>query len=587
MLHDHDYTCVFFFVNYNPLVTTCRLPSECERKLTARGIACSPDNLARLAQFCASSVRPSAVPWAFSGTAAVPIPPGAVSTTVERSLVTWAMATATDWSWYQEPVNHGWRPEQHSILERVNRLRQDGIGLLEASTGIGKTRVFAYVAACLSDQVRVVIAVPTLAVAAQWRENWPRFSDEPLAEVWGKAHYGEDEKLATDAQTTALESAAQARVVMCTHQMIPKVLEHSAGNSLLLVDEAHLLSAAMASLAGTFFPASALGQWVQRWCDQQTLPGTEDEEIEVAGRMRELIIHRLVPKQEWRHAWRASIITRQGSEPLVWVRHANSVSEVLQRMWSRTARAVLFSGTLSWLSASGLRSTHHLARRLEIPAGRIQDMGRVRPAWRDEGVTVLRPARHTASDKKMWLGAYRGREEQWWPEVASALLAIRKRPGKSLILLNSYADVEGIRAAMGRVAGVVTSKKGESVSEGLKALARKGAWCWLATGAAWTGMDTSIDLQRVVVVKLPLPDPHAMRLLAHPHDAVFDAVCRFRQGVGRLVRSSGREGLEIIVLDGRINDPSARWKSICQPFMQILGDDFEHHAVLDFQPHAD
>ena len=563
---------------------SCRLPSECERKLIARGIACTPDNLARLAQFCASTVLPTAVPWSFVEGASVALADDAIPKSVERSLVTWAMAKTTDWSWYQEPVVYAWRPEQKVIMERVARLRTHAIGLLEGSTGIGKTRAFASIAATASAHTRVVIAVPTLAVGNHWRQAWPLFSTEPICEVWGKAQYGGDDKIASAAQANALENAANSCSVLCTHQMIPKVLEHCASSSMLFVDEAHLLSASMASLAGQFFPASALGKWVLRWCDQQTLPGTDDEEIEVSGRMRQLIVQRLAPERDWQLAWRASIITRQDSEPLVWIRHANSANEVLTRMWEHTQSAVLFSGTLSWLSAAGLRSTHHLARRLCIPAERLQDLGRVRPEWRDEGVTVLRPERHTASDKKMWLGAYRGREEQWWPEVACALVALRKRPGKSLVLVNSYADIEGIRTAMGRVAGVVASQRGDGVEEGLKALAKKSSWCWLATGAAWTGMDTTMALQRVVIVKLPLPDPHAMRLLAHPHDAVFDAVSRFRQGIGRLVRSAGGQGLEIIVLDGRVNDPSPRWRSICQPFMQVLGDDFENHETLDLAP---
>lgn len=498
--------------------------------------------------------------------------------------MTWALSTAPDWSWYTAPTTHPWRPEQKRLIERANGLRETGIGFLEGSTGIGKTRAFSFLAATAAAHLRVVIAVPTLAVGDHWRETWPLFSAEALSEVWGKAQYGDDDEFVSGRQAAALSIAANSNMVLCTHQMLPKVLEATSSSSMLFIDEAHLLSASIGSLAGNFFPASALGKLVLRWCDQQTLPGTDAEEIEVTGRMRELIIHRLVPEKDWKLSWRASIITRQDSEPLVWIRHANSVGEVFARLWKHTARAILFSGTMSWLSAAGVRSTHHLARRLGIPPDRLQDLGRVRPEWRDDGVTVLRPKRHTTDNAKMWLGAYRGREEQWWPEVASALITLRKRPGKSLVLVNSYSDIDGIRSAMGRVAGVVTSQRGDGVDVGLKALAKKSSWCWLATGAAWTGMDATVELQRVVIVKLPLPDPHAMRLLAHPHDAVFDAVSRFRQGIGRLVRTAGRQGLEIIVLDGRINDPSPRWRSICQPFMQVLGDEFEQHATLDLEP---
>lgn len=565
-------------------MTTCRLPLESHRKLAAHGIACTPENLARLAQFCSSRIAPSAAPWTFAPHIAVPLPAGAAASQTERSLVAWAMARETDWSWNQTIPAHAWRPEQQTILARSSTLRPGAIGVLEASTGVGKTRAYAAMAAAESANTRIVIAVPTLAVGRQWQEAWKLFSASALTEVWGKSQYGDDVKVAAERQAHALDACAMSSTVLCTHQMIPKALAASQADNMLFVDEAHLLSASITSLAGQFYPASALGQWIQRWSDQQTLPGTDTEEIEVSGRMRELIIRRLVPEPARQHQWRASIITRQDSEPLVWIRHATSTDAVLASLWEQTGRAILFSGTLSWQTCAGVRSIQHLARRLAIPAERLQDLGRVRPEWRDEGVTVLRPAAHMAADKKPWLGAYRGREEQWWPEAARALLTLRMRPGKTLVLANSYADIEGVRAAMGRVAGVVASQRGESIDEGIKALGRKAAWCWLATGAAWTGMDATVGLQRVVVLKLPLPDPHAMRLLAHPQDAVFDAVSRFRQGVGRLVRAAGGQGLEIIVLDGRINDPSPRWRRICQPFMQVLGEDFEHHETLDISP---
>lgn len=549
----------------------------------ARGIALSEGNLTQLAAFCFAHYSSNAAPWAFTADVQVTMPAGASAKGLESALVTWAMAKDTDWSWHETTPEYPWRAEQQNLIDLVAGIRPDSIAMVEGGTGIGKTRAFAHIAAQAKQSMRVIIAVPTLAVAAHWREDWALFSPTPLCEVWGKGQYGEDLLDASEKQATALLNAGAADAVLCTHQMIPKVLESNPGNNLLLVDEAHLLSASLSGLAGHFYPSSVLGQWVQRWCEQQTLPGTDDGEIEVGGRMRDLIVHRLVPEHERGLTWRASIITRQDEEAIVWVRHANSVNTLLAQMWQNAKQALLFSGTLSWQSSAGVRSTHHLIRRLSIPEGRAEDLGRVRAPWRDQGVTVLRPERRVAQDKKMWLGAYRGREENWWPEAAQALIALRKRPGKTLVLMNSYADIEGIRSAMGKVAGVVASGRGESIEIGMKQLARKNSWCWLATGAAWTGMDATVPLQRVVVVKLPLPDPQAMRLMATPQDAVFDAVCRFRQGVGRLVRSAGRQGLEIIVLDGRINDPSPRWRSICQPFLQVLGDEYEEHGVLNVE----
>lgn len=497
-------------------------------------------------------------------------------------MVSWALAPVTDWEWLDPPSSQDWRPEQLILLEQVAELREGAIGLFEGGTGIGKTRAFAWFAT--QQQARVVIAVPTLAVGDQWTQAWKLFCNEPLAQAWGKSNYGDDDALATQLQAQALEQAGQAKAVLCTHQMIPKVLEASNAPSILLVDEAHLLSAAMAGLAGQFVPAAAMGPWITRWCNQQTLPGTEEEEIELGGRMRELVVRRLIAQHELDKPWRASIVTRQGAEPLVWLRHSESTDLVMQKVWALVSQAVLFSGTLSWQTYAGHRTLAHQARRLCIPTERLQDLGRVRAPWRDEGVTVLKPPRAKGADGKPWLGAYRGREATWWPEAARALLSLKGRGGRSLVLANSYADIAGIHEAMGRVSGLVVGSSEVSIAEQLKQLARKGSWCWLATGAAWTGMDSSVALQRVVITKLPLPDPQAMRLLAHPQDAIYDAVARLKQGVGRLVRAAGGSDLEIIILDGRINDPSPRWRTICQPFLQVLGDEFETHEVLPWSP---
>ncbi|WP_175518587.1 helicase C-terminal domain-containing protein [Paracidovorax wautersii] len=522
------------------------------------------------------------MPWKFAPGLIATIPEGSTPAAVERALASWALTAATDWTWIDPPSAIDWRPEQRILLDQVAELRRDAIGMLEGGTGIGKTRAFAWLASA-ADQ-RVVIAVPTLSIGSQWIEAWKLFCDAPLAQAWGRSHYSDNEALAIELQDQALQAAGAARAVLCTHQMIPKVLEAASSPSMLLVDEAHLLSASMAGLAGKFVPAAVLGPWITRWCNQQTLPGADDEEIELGGRMRELVVRRLVPQPEQHQTWRASVVTRQGGEPLLWVRHAGSVDTVLQQLWARVSQAVLFSGTLSWQTYAGVRTLQHQARRLAIPAARLQDLGRVRAEWRDEGVTVLRPAREQGVDGKAWLGAYRGREEIWWPEAADAILDFKGRGGKTLVLANSYADIAGIAEAMGKTTGVVVAEKGMPMDEQAKKFARKTAWCWLATGAAWTGMDTNVPLQRVVITKLPLPDPQAMRLLAHPQDAVYDAVARLRQGVGRLVRAAGGTGLEIVIMDGRINDLRPRWRTICQPFMQVLGEEFETHGIFVRSP---
>lgn len=541
--------------------------------------------LGRLAKFCLESVAPKTSAWRFMDGVELTTPSGKSPSSIENAMHTWALSPARSWDWLQTRTTLDWRPEQVELLQRLDRLRSDAIGLLEGGTGIGKTRAMAFHAHAASAQRRTVIAVPTLAIGAQWQETWKLFCDQPMEMVWGRSNYSEDEALAEDLQEQALESASQAPAVLCTHQMIPKVLERSGTPSHLYVDEAHLLHASLASLAGVFMPVAAAGKWLVRWCDQQLPNSGEEVEVELSGRMREIIIHRLLPSQRHAEPWQVSVLGRPNGAPVIWLRHENSIDTVLAKLWQSTQQAVLFSGTLSWQTGTGIRSVQHNLRRLQIPVARAQDLGRVRAAWRDDGVTVLRPMPRLGSDNRQFLGAFRGREDHWWPEAAQALTELRARPGKTLVLATSYADIEGIALALAsNSTGIVFADKATPMAEQINALKAPDKWCWLATGAAWTGMDAIGVFKRVVILKLPLPDPIAMARMAHPMDAVMDAVSRFKQGVGRLVRGAGGEGLEIIVLDGRANDPSPRWRNICQPFLQVLGEDFEHHCVLDFLP---
>lgn len=547
---------------------TCRLPLECVNQLASRQLGTDGLILGRLLQFCLTrKVRPAA-PWKFAEGVSIPLPAGVEPGVAEAALVGWAVRLPLDWSWATDASLVPLRPEQAALQAVLAQARPGAIALVEASTGIGKTRVFARFAQ--EGRLRfahVVMAVPTLAVGRQWLDEWDLLGAEPLAQVWGRAQYGDDEG-ADAAQLGALEAARQARCILCSHGVLAKLLDALEGDVLLLVDEAHLLATAVAGLSGEFFPAASLGPRFLRWCQASDVLAAGGEVL-LTDRMRQVAARRL------RSGDGAAIsVVGSLSHPLVWVRDAGSVAAALGAIWQKVRQAALFSGTLTWSSAAGVATTSLMARRLAIPAARHQDLGRVRAGWRDEGVQVLLPDLRQGQDGRVWLGAYRDRVETWRAEVAAVLSAM-PRDRKTLVLLTSYADVEGVTQLLRGVAGVTSSAPGEPVEAALSRLAREDSWCWIATGAAWTGMDSSVPLQRLVIGKLPLPTPE--QLQAGTQDAVFDAVSRFRQGIGRLVRGAGGSQLEVVLLDGRINDTSARWRRVCQPFLQVLGEDFDDH----------
>lgn len=573
-------------------MTTCRVPVECAERLRQSNIDVNATNFHALAAFCARQVKPIFAAWQFVPDVAIPLPDGVTATVLERAMATWAMSPDLDWSWLPTlsrsvgtppgPVNttgFTWRSEQLDLQEKLRPLLPGNIGLIEASTGVGKTHVFGELAQHLSRSEQVVIAVPTFVVGAQWQDTWQAMGYPPLAEVWGKARYGEDE-LAGERQVAALETARSAPAILCSHHVLPKLLATIGRVPTLLVDEAHLLDKAVMSVAGRFLPIGALGPWLVHWNDRHGLPSGTVGEVELPEKLLATIIKKMAPGQdELADDWRASIVCDERALPLVWLRHGQSAHGALQDLWDSVGRAWLFSGTLGTSAADGSRSIRQMVRRLALPAHRAQDLGRVRAPWRDKGVRVLLPAAVSAEDGRPWLSAYRDRKSTWWAEVAQELVHLDRRL-KTLVLMTSYADIEAVHALLGSAHGMAASARDVPFEVTRAEFTQGESWAWLATGSAWAGMDLGGHVQRLVIATLPLPDPQALQLVAQVEDAVFDAVSRFKQGIGRAVRDASGAEREIVVMDGRINDRSRAWRAICQPFMQVLGEEFELHQTF-------
>lgn len=577
-------------------MSTCRIPNTVALRLKVLQVQQTPDVLVRLAAFCAQSMSPSPMaPWQFEK-AVVQIPADADPARVERQLMSWAMQKESPLEWLHVPVTvqepepdpetHDcvkWRDEQLQIARKLNAKDPVSIALLEGDTGIGKTRaVCKWILELLGrDQGPVLLAVPTVNLAKQWaRELAEVDARMPLSAVLGRSHY----KAAED-QAHAISVAMDAQLVVCTHHMLSRLA--SMRRWCLVVDEAHVLVHAIAATAGTFVPAAALGDWFDRFlCKRLALPEGQPAEILLSGKLRQLALLRS-KNQRLQGAGQVSVLVQSDGTKGLLVQAPGALEAALKDLWAGCSQALLLSATLGTQTSAGVRSVGMLVRRLAIPPSRSEDLGRVRAPWRDQGVVVRVPQSARAADKSLWLTPHARRKEQWYGEVAQVISMWSQARVKTLVLATSFEDVEGIWKALKSlgVRGVIASHKDEhtgTMQDHLKVIETNAAWCWIATGAAWTGMDLSVPLQRLAVSKLPLLNPRVEDGL-WSQDVVFDCVSRFRQGKGRLVRGPNPDGIpkELVLLDGRVNESAPWWRAVVSPYVQVLAEDYEDHRVLE------
>lgn len=166
------------------------------------------------------------------------------------------------------------------------------------------------------------------------------------------------------------------------------------------------------------------------------------------------------------------------------------------------------------------------------------------------------------------LGDYR--DADFVPRMATLLAALQRQVGRrSLVLLTSYAMLRALHAALRDELGPRTAVLAQGVSGPRERLARQLAATpgaiLLGTRSFWEGVDLPREaLEVLVLAKLPFlaPDEPVVearceRMRAAGDDAfqeflLPEAVLRFRQGFGRLIRSQSDRGA-VLLLDGRLD----------------------------------
>ena len=138
--------------------------------------------------------------------------------------------------------------------------------------------------------------------------------------------------------------------------------------------------------------------------------------------------------------------------------------------------------------------------------------------------------------------------------------------GRTLVLFTSYAQLKrtsnDIGPELGK-AGITLFEQGEGVSPSalLKTFRSTEKAVLLGTRSFWEGVDIQGDaLSVVVITKLPFDVPSDPIIAARSETfenpfaefSLPEAILKFRQGFGRLIRSKSDKGL-VVIMDSRIN----------------------------------
>ncbi len=156
---------------------------------------------------------------------------------------------------------------------------------------------------------------------------------------------------------------------------------------------------------------------------------------------------------------------------------------------------------------------------------------------------------------------------QQWVEMALPRL-IQAAGGRTLVLFTSYESLKSahrtVLASMRGFSGRIMKQGDDDNSKLLEAFKQENESVLFATDSFWQGVDIPGEsLSQVIIVKLPFTVPNDPVFVARAEAiekrggssfmelSVPEAVIKFRQGIGRLIRRSDDRGV-VVVLDRRI-----------------------------------
>ena len=257
-----------------------------------------------------------------------------------------------------------------------------------------------------------------------------------------------------------------------------------------------------------------------------------------------------------------------------------NVSRYLMSRWAVTPCAVLMSGTLFHISATGAS-----ARNVAASVGALSRYAQtdpLHPSWLFKPVEVIQPSlenfhrfippkRDKATDAAL---------QSWLEATAEVIINASKKAGGMLVLMSGYKRLELLYKLLAaglpeadrcRLIAQARHNSTSVMSEQFRTLSRQGIRpIWLATGAAWTGLDLSDRdvepeddwlLTDLVIPAVPFSmnrsTTHINRMKHMGFVAeTIEAQKITRQAFGRLVRREGVTDRRIWMLDGRLVNPA-------------------------------
>ena len=264
----------------------------------------------------------------------------------------------------------------------------------------------------------------------------------------------------------------------------------------------------------------------------------------------------------------------------------SSVQKYLLARWETTPMAMLLSGTLAHIGSSGA-SVAAIKAEMGVPPDRDAVTTPLHPSWLYSTPKVFTPSQEIFHEFVPPSGIDLDEDAMnlWLRRCAIAVAhAASSACGGTLVLMTSFDRLEGLVKALrdkhpSIADRLVVQMRHQRLSQSADVFRKKGAAgekpIWIATGAAWTGLDLSdktvpderahedMLLTDLIIPNLPFGLDRGTTHMARMNRIGFGAEVvgvqrRLRQGLGRLVRREGVKNRRIWILDGRLQHPAAQ-----------------------------